>query len=100
MFTDYTGRIIRLTEERCAHILDHPEMGDQLERVAEALSEPDGVVATVADGTVHVYHKHYSQTPVTKKYLLVVVKVLSNDAFVLTVFFSNRQKKGTIIWPK
>ena len=25
---DYQGRIVRLTEERLAHILEHPEMPD------------------------------------------------------------------------
>jgi hypothetical protein len=53
------------------------------------------VVATSADPSVHVYHRHY---PATDKYLLVVVKNLDQDAFMLTAFFSNRRKKATLIW--
>jgi|GEM_PF-3408617 len=37
-------------------------------------------------------------TPVTGKFLLVVVKVLKEDAFVLTTFFSKREKKGNVQW--
>jgi hypothetical protein len=99
-FADYEARVIRLTEERRTHILDHPEMADQLDRVAETLAGPDVVVSTSADETVHVYHKRYAQTPVTEKFLLVAVKVLGDDAFMLTAFFSNRQKKGVTLWPR
>jgi hypothetical protein len=99
-FADHEARAIRLTEERRAHILDHPEMAGQLGRVAETLAGPDMVVATSADKTVHVYHKYYAQTPATEKFLLVAVKMLGDDAFVLTAFFSSRQKKGVTLWPK
>jgi hypothetical protein len=43
---DYSGRQIRLTTERYQHILEHPEMLDQLERIRETLSQPDLVVCT------------------------------------------------------
>ena len=38
---DYDGRVIRLTDERLAHIAEHPEMGGQEERIAETLLAPD-----------------------------------------------------------
>jgi hypothetical protein len=99
-FTDYLGRPIRLTEERLAHLLEHPEMAGQLPHIQETLSQPELVVSTTADQTVFVYHRYYESTPVTSKFLLVVVKYMAEDAFVLTAFFSNRQKKGRAIWPK
>jgi hypothetical protein len=98
ILTDHTGRALRLTAERLAHILEHPELNDQLVWIRETLQTPMFVVATEADETVHVYHRWYATTPVTSKYLLVVVKVLETDAFVLTAFFSSRQKKGNTIW--
>jgi hypothetical protein len=98
--TDYRGRAIRLTEERWAHILDHPEMEDQHNRLVETLAAPDVVIATVRDETVHTYHRLYEQTPVTRKYLLVAVKMTADDAFVLTAFFTSRQKRGNVIWQK
>jgi hypothetical protein len=95
---DYRGRSIRLTNERWAHITAHPEMVGQHERLAETLSNPELVISTVTDSTVHVYHKLFSRTPVTRKYLLIAVKMLEDDAFVLTAFFSSRLKKGEVVW--
>jgi hypothetical protein len=100
IFTDHQGREIRLTGERRAHVLDHPEMAGQLDRIRETLAEPERVVAAPADSTVHVYHRHYDQTPVTEKFLLVAVKMLADDAYVLTAFFSSRPKRGDVIWPE
>ena len=97
-FTDYQGRVIRLTMERWTHIRDHPEMTDQRDRLRETLAMPDVVIETVKDVTVHVYHRLYEQTPVTRKYLLVVVKILTEDAFVITAFFSGRLKRGNVRW--
>jgi hypothetical protein len=98
VLNDYEDRAIRLTDERWAHILDHPEMVEQRQRLAETLAEPDIVIATVADETVLAYHRLYERTPVTRKYLVVVVKMASDDAFILTAYFANRLKRGSIVW--
>ncbi len=95
---DHEGREIRLTAERRAHILQRPEMLNQFDRIAETLNNPEIVVATDADEAVHVYHRYYETTPVTSKFLQVAVKILKDDAFVLTAFYSRREKKGTPIW--
>ena len=95
---DHTEREIQLTQERYQHILEHPEMVEQMDKIRQTIAEPEVIIATSADETVHVYHRHYATTPVTSKFLLVAVKVLEDDAFVLTAFFSSRQKKGTVIW--
>lgn len=95
---DHKGREIRLTAERRDHILEHPEMAEQFERIQETVKTPESVIVTTADDTVHVYHRYYETTPVTSKFLLVAVKMLEDDAFVLTAFFSRREKKGIVIW--
>ena len=59
---------------------------------------PDVVVATVKDESVLAYHRIYERTPVTRKYMVVAVKVAADDAFVLTAYFASRLKKGKIIW--
>lgn len=97
----HQGRRIRLTAERWAHSLEHLEMVDQRERVLETLETPDIVIATVKDESVHTYHRLYPKTPVTRKYLLVAVKIVSDDdAFVLTAFFSSQLKKGSTLWQR
>lgn len=98
ILVDHLGNKIRLTMERQLHFLEHPEMNGQLSRIRETLSQPELVIETALDNTVHVNHRLYPTTPVTRKYMLVAVKMLDNDAFVRTAFFSSRQKKGTVIW--
>lgn len=100
IWQDHQGLSIRLTSERWAHILDHPELVGQRERLAETLGSPDLVTATVKDESVRAYHRLYDTTPVTRKYLIVVVKMLKGDSFIVTAFYSSRMKKGNVIWQK
>jgi hypothetical protein len=95
---NHQGHEIRLTTERRDHILEHPEMVEQFKRIQETIKSPETIIATTADNTVHIYHRYYETTPVTSKFLLVAIKFLEDDAFVLTAFFSRREKKGTMIW--
>ncbi len=95
---DYAERRVRLTAERRQHILEHPEMSEQFARIVETIETPELVVTTLADETVQVYHRYYETTPVASKFLLVAVKILPEDAFVLTAFFSRREKKGRRTW--
>lgn len=97
---DFDGRAVRLTDERLAHILEHSEMQGQEQRIAETLLTPDSVILSHHDSTVHLYHRLFEETPVTRKYLVVAVKYLEQDAFVITAFFTDKEKKGTRIWPR
>ncbi|MBI4171107.1 MAG: hypothetical protein HY514_05385 [Candidatus Aenigmarchaeota archaeon] len=47
-----------------------------------------------------MFYKLYDKTPVTRKYLLVAVKVLDKEGFVITAFFTEKIKKGDLLWPK
>ena len=95
---DYKGRNIHLTNERWKHILDHPEMEGEHSRLEETLSSPEIIIASVEDQSIHTYHRYYNATPVTSKYMIVAVKILDDDAFVVTAFYSNRMKRGHIVW--
>ncbi len=97
---DLHGREIRLTDERLAHILEHPEMQGQEQRIAETLLTPYSVVLSHHDPAVHLYHRLFDETPISRKYLVVVVKHLERDAFVITAFFADREKKGVRLWPQ
>jgi hypothetical protein len=97
---DFQGRAIRLTDERLEHILEHPEMQDQEARVTETLLTPHALITSHHDATVLLYHKLFDQTPVTRKYLVVAVKDLTDDAFVISAFFTDKEKKGARIWPQ
>jgi hypothetical protein len=99
VLADHQDRRIRLTHERWQHIVEHPEMLDQHDKLIETLTSPSVVIESSKDSSILAYHRFYERTPVTRKYLVVIVKILLEDAFVVTAFFSNRQKKGTVIWP-
>ena len=100
-FVDARGRSIRLTQERLQHLeTDHPEMRGQTGRIAETLSNPERIVSSRSDETVELYYRLYAETPVTTKFLCVVVKNSDYDGFIITAYFTNTEKKGAIVWSK
>ena len=101
MLEDIHKRQIRLTDERLKHIETfHPEMSDQLDKIKETLFNPDIIIKSNTDPNVELFYRYYDVTPVTKKYLCVVVKVLINDLFIITTYFTDTIKKGKILWEK
>lgn len=100
-FKDLHTRQIRLTSERQEHIeTDHPEMFGQLGRIQDTLMNPDVVIRSRTDPSVELFHRYYDITPVTEKYLCVVVKVLNDDLFIITAYFTDKIKRGEIVWKK
>ena len=97
---DYADRMVRLTDERLGHIREHPEMIGQERRIREVLQEPDVVFTSHKDSSVHVYYRHYARAPVGSKHLMVAVKILEEDAFVITAFFTDEVKGGEQLWPR
>jgi hypothetical protein len=97
---DFQGRIIRLTDERLRHILEHPEMSDMADAIEETLAQPEKVIQSLSDPEAELYYRFYFGTRVEDKYLCVVVKVRRADAFILTAYLTDTMKKGDAIWPK
>ena len=99
-FKDIHHRKIRLTEERLKHIeVDHPEMFRQINRIRETLLNPEIIVRSTTDPDVELFYRHYDATPVTEKYLCVVIKKLI-DIFIITAYFTDKIKKGEILWER
>jgi hypothetical protein len=96
---DFQGLAIRLTAERRAHILEHPEMASMEAAIGETLLEPERVVQSFSDSRARLYYRFYFRTMVGSKYLCVVVKTLGDDAFVLTAYLTDRIKQGVPVWP-
>lgn len=100
-FNDIHDRRIRLTYERQDHIeVDHPEMIGQFDKLQDALSNPDVVVGSRTDSNVELFYRYYSVTPVTKKYLCVAAKVLVDDLFIITAYFTDTVKRGEVLWKR
>jgi hypothetical protein len=97
---DHEGLAIRLTEERLAHILEHPEMRGMEGALEETLLHPERVVQSFSDPEARLYYRLYFGTLVGDKHLCVVVKLAAGDAFVLTAYLTDRVKKGVPLWPR
>jgi hypothetical protein len=100
-FKDIHNRRIRLTDEREEHIeTDHPEMYGQIDKVQDTLLNPDIIVRSRTDLDVELFYRHYDITPITEKYLCVVVKLLVGDLLIITAYFTDTIKRGEILWKK
>ena len=81
---DCFGHSVRLTDERMAHILEHPEMSRMGAEIERVLTDPQSVRRSRSDDAVRLFYEFYAQTIVGGKWLCVVVKYLQDDAFVVT----------------
>jgi len=96
---DCFGYSVRLTDERLAHILEHPEMPDMEENIERVLLYPQLVRRSRSDDEVRLFYEFHSQTIVGGKWLCVVVKYEEKDAFVVTAYLTDKPKAGEDLWP-
>ncbi len=75
-------------------------MSGQIDKIRETLSDPEQIVRSITDPDVELFHRHYDTTPVTEKYLCVVVKILIDDLFIITAYFTDTIKRGEMLWKK
>jgi len=100
LLVDFLGRAVRLTDERRAHILEHPEMVGLESAITETLRAPESVVQSVSDPTATLHYRYFLGTRVGDKWLCVVVKDTALDSFVLTAYLTDKPKRGILLWPK
>lgn len=104
VYVDYQGKGIRLTEERLAHILEHPEMRGMESQIPETLLRPERVLESLSDPGARLYYRMYIGTRFGTrfgdKHLCVVVKMTDNDAFILTAYLTSDPSGGRQLWPK
>ena len=90
---------VRITEERWEHVVRrHPEMETQREKVEETISNPDLILR--GDFGEFLAVRFYSTTPLTKKYMIVAYREISNqEGFILTAYFTGSpSKRREAIW--
>jgi hypothetical protein len=54
---------------------------------------PEVIVASVSDETVELFYKYFLNTPVGDKWLCIVVKNLTIDFFIITLYYTDSIKK-------
>jgi len=94
------GKVVSLDVNRWKHVLSHPEMKNQRYRIKESLVNPDEIRESERSPQIWLFYKLYAKTPVTQKFMLVVVQVKDGEGFIVTAFFTDKIKKGDIIWKK
>jgi len=95
---DHEGRPIRLSNERLAHILEHPEMQGLQAEIATTLRKPEAVIQSLSDPHVRRFYRYHRGTLVGHKYVCVVVKLAASDAFVVTAYLTDKIKRGVPLW--
>lgn len=92
-------RKIRLTEEIYNHVcVRHPEVFGEIDRMKETLISPQTVRRSAYDEKVWLFYRLFKDTPVTEKYLMVAARILNNEGFVVTSYFTDKVKMGEEIW--
>ncbi len=91
--TDKTRRGIRLTKRQWRETtLKHPNMSAYLEEIKETLIKPDVISDYNIDEKVRYYYKYFKQIKSRNKYLLVIVKYLNGEGFVIKSYFEGKIK--------
>ena len=68
--------------------------------IEHTLAHPKQVVESLSDPAARLYYRFYMGTMVGDKFLCVVVKIMGEEAFVLTAYLTDRMKRGVLLWPK
>ena len=97
--TSEIGKRVVLTRSRYNHICQrHPEVFGVIEKMVETLVSPQTIRRSTYDEAVWLFYRFFETTPVTEKYLMVAVRILNNEGFVVTSYFTDRVKIGEEIW--
>jgi len=88
--TDKTGRKIHLSKERLKHIQRHPHMQDSIENLKLTLTNPTATRYDEIDEKIVYFYKEFKEMNSSERYLLVSVKYLNEEGFIITSFFTNK----------
>ncbi len=91
LFTLETGsRKIRLTKERWRHITtEHPDVTD-IEEIKATIQKPLTVTPSVYDPENVAWNYRYNKDK--KRYLMVAVKYLNGEGFIITSHYTRKIK--------
>lgn len=97
--TDILGRKIRTTKTYWKKIkeIKHRELHHGISDVKKTLKLPDEIRKSVTDETILLYSKEVKEYDI----LIVAVKILNGDGFLVTAYQTDEYKrKGELIWQK
>lgn len=89
---DKTGRRIRLTKTQWSHInRKHPVIANYSNEIIETIKNPDSITESDRKD-IYFYYKHYKFLNPPYNYILVIVKHLNGDGFVITAYLEKSIK--------
>lgn len=95
---DVFGRNIRTTKTYWKRIkeIKHTELHFGIREVKKTLTKPSEVRENVTDSTIFLFAMK------SEKYVIIVaVKTLNGDGFIVTVYQTEHyKKKGKLLWPE
>ena len=97
--THYHGRVGRLTDERMAHIFNHPQMRSMQMALEETLQHPMLVFESEVESAVRLKLSLYFGTRVGDKWLCVVVSMPKKMHLCSLPTLTDTPKKGRQVWP-
>jgi len=87
---DRSGRMIYMTLERWHHIVEeHSDVVGSFDEIQAAIAYPTAMRRSDEEG-VMLYFRYYKYGVSDKNYLLVIVKYLNGEGFVITSYFTDR----------
>ncbi len=87
---DKTGRKIRLTQKQWTHMTKkHPYIEKYLEEIKQTLKNPDKILKNEDKG---YYYKYYKYLKKPNRFILVIVKYLNNEGFIITTYLESKIK--------
>ena len=88
---DKSGRKIRLTKKQWRHLAKkHPYMEKYLDEIKETLQFPDKIINRLFNKGY--YYKGYKYLKQPNRFVLVVVKYLNGNGFIITSYLTEKIK--------
>ena len=89
--TDKSGRKIRLTEKQWSHIMKrHPSMKKYINEIQDTIKMPFKIMDY--PNSKGYYYRNYKHLKLPNRFILIVVKYLNGDGFVITAYQTNKIK--------
>ena len=88
--TDKFGNKIRLTNKQYKHIQKHPYLHDLIEILKLAIKNPTTIRYNEEDESVKYFYKEFKEMLPEERYLLVSIKFLNKEGFIITAFYTNK----------
>lgn len=97
---DYNNKLVRLTKKQYNHIIEtHPELEGEMNKISKTVESPE-VVRLGNKENIFLFYRFFEKTQVTNKYLVLVVKYLNGEGFIITAYFTSKIRSSDIIWRK